>query len=65
VPVLTLEVGLSYAPPDLKGLRFATGYQFEYYWYLGQVGAFPDGTQGLSRGELGSNGIFLRGEYDF
>jgi hypothetical protein len=60
LPVLNLQVGLSYVPPRDTGLdflRFTGGYQFERWWMLGKVGD--------SAAELTIQGIFLRAEMDF
>jgi hypothetical protein len=65
VPTLTLQAGLSYTPPTMSNLHLTTGYQFERWWYLGQLGPLGDGTQPASRGELTTQGIFLRAEIDF
>jgi hypothetical protein len=60
LPVLSLQAGLSYAPPRETGLdfmRFTLGYTYEHWWMLGKVGD--------SAGELTIQGFFLRGEVDF
>jgi hypothetical protein len=57
VPTLNVRAGISYSPPRMENLRFSAGYQFEDWWYLGQLGN--------SRGELSSHGGFLRAELDF
>jgi hypothetical protein len=67
VPVLQVQAGLSYTPPGWHDLHFAAGYQFEGWWYVGQLGF--DGTNGgtisASRGEFYTQGVFLRGQIDF
>jgi hypothetical protein len=65
VPVFNTQLGLSYTPPSLPNLHLTTGYTFEYYWYLGQLGINPDATFPSSRGELGTQGWFLRAQVDF
>jgi hypothetical protein len=65
VPTLTLQAGLGYTPPSLPNLHFTTGYQFENYWYLGQLGETSNGTVPPSRGELSAQGWFLRAQLDF
>jgi hypothetical protein len=65
VPMLGVELGLSYVPPICRNLKFTTGYQFEQIWYLGQLGENADGSQPSSRGELWTHGWFLRGQVDF
>lgn len=57
VPVLNVQAGLAWVPPIGEGVRFALGYQYEHWWYLGQVGN--------SRAELWDQGVFLRGEYKY
>jgi hypothetical protein len=59
VPVLTLQTGLSYIPPSLSNWRFTLGYQFEEWWFVGQV----DGLD--SRGQFNTNGVFLRANVTF
>ena len=54
VPVLTLRTGLSYTPANLSNWRFMAGYEFEEWWFVGQV------DMAASRGQLSTNGIFLR-----
>ena len=62
-PILLLQVGVSYIPPIFTNVKFTTGYQFEDYWYLGQFNA--NGTPGILRGELQTQGWFFRGQVDF
>jgi hypothetical protein len=54
VPVLALRTGLSYTPADLPNWRFMLGYEFEEWWFVGQV----DGLN--TRGQFNTNGVFLR-----
>jgi Legionella pneumophila major outer membrane protein precursor len=57
VPVLTFDIGVSYAPLDCNWARFGLGYQFEYWWDIGKGGG--------STGNLMTNGIYFRGEFNF
>ncbi len=57
VPVLNLEAGIRWTPGDPQRLRFSLGYQYEYWWYVGQVGD--------SRAELRDQGVFCRCECNF
>jgi len=58
VPVMTFDLGLSYTPPGcLNWARFGLGYQFEYWWDVG--------NSGNSHGNLLINGIYFRGEFNF
>lgn len=58
VPVLNVEVGLGWAPEWAgRRLRFALGYQYERWWYLGEIGD--------SRGDLTVQGLFVRGEWNY
>jgi hypothetical protein len=59
VPVLTLRAGLSYTPASLSQWRFMVGYEFEEWWFVGQV------DMAASRGQLSTNGIFLRALVSF
>jgi hypothetical protein len=65
VPILTLQAGVSYVPPGMENFRITTGYQFENWWSLGSVSETPEGVISASRGEVGSQGWFLRGQIDF
>src|SRR5262249_13427560 len=65
VPYLQIQAGLSYSPESLPCVKFTSGYQFEQYWYLGQLGLQANGQQSTSRGELWSHGFFIRGQVDF
>lgn len=56
VPVLNIEAGLTWVPCN-DHMRFSVGYQFEQWWYLGQVGD--------SRAELTDQGVFFRSEFNF
>jgi hypothetical protein len=54
VPVFTLRAGLGYTPPPLPCWRFTLGYEFEEWWFVGQVDMLPP------RGQFNTNGVFLR-----
>jgi hypothetical protein len=58
VETLKFDIGLAYSPPGSeRWARFGFGYQFEYWWNIG--------TSGASRGDLYTNGIYFRGEFNF
>ena len=57
VPLLNVQAGLSWTPAGYSWLRLSTGYQYEHWWYLGQVGN--------SRAELWDQGVFFRAEYKY
>ena len=57
VPVLNLQAGLHYNPANMPFLHFTLGYQFEQWFSVGRVDN--------SRGDLTTQGAFLRGEFDF
>jgi hypothetical protein len=59
VPVFTLRTGLSYTPRNLSQWRFMVGYEFEDWWFVGQLPGEP------SRGEFYTNGVFLRALVSF
>lgn len=59
VPVLSLQSGLSYSPPSFQRWRFTAGYQFEEWWFIGQIDGLPP------RGQFYTNGVFLRAEANF
>jgi hypothetical protein len=54
VPVLTLRTGLTYTPANLSNWRFMAGYEFEEWWFVGQIDMLS------SRGQFNTNGVFLR-----
>jgi hypothetical protein len=58
VPVLTYSIGLTYTPPRCaQWARFGLGYQFEYWWDVG--------TAGQSHGDMSTNGVYFRGEFNY
>jgi len=54
VPAFTLRTGLSYRPSVDSRWRFMVGYEFEEWWFVGQVDSAP------ARGQFSTNGVFLR-----
>jgi hypothetical protein len=58
-PIFTIRAGLSYVPPNLDRWKFMAGYEFEEWWFVGQV----DGLN--SRGQFNTNGVFLRAIFNF
>src|SRR5262249_55093255 len=65
VPVLNVQTGLSYTPQGMKNLHFSTGYTYEHYFYVGNLGIDNNGSPFGSHGEFWSQGWFLRGQIDF
>jgi hypothetical protein len=59
VPVFNFTTGLSYVPPRLPNWRFTLGYEFEEWWFVGQVDLLD------SRGQFTTNGVFLRAAVNF
>jgi hypothetical protein len=59
VPILNLQTGLTYTPPVWQRFHVTAGYQFEEWFQLGRI----TGTN--SRGELFTNGVFLRVQFDY
>lgn len=58
VPMATFDIGLTYTPPfSPNWARFGLGYRFEYWWDVG--------TSGASHGDMGLNGLYFRGEFNF
>jgi hypothetical protein len=58
VPTLGIQFGMAWVPYRFgTWSRFTFGYEFERWWYLGEVGD--------SRAELTTQGIFFRGEFGF
>jgi hypothetical protein len=67
VPTMLLQAGLEYTPPGRENLHLNLGYVYERWWYVGQVGlsATAGGIISNSHGEIGSQGISLRAQWDF
>jgi hypothetical protein len=66
VPTFLMQAGLGYCPPRLPRWRFTGGYQFEHWWFVGQLGTESNGNNVTqTRGEFGTQGLFLRAQYDF
>lgn len=59
VPIFTMQVGLSYVPPNLNRWRFTLGYEFEEWWFVGQIDMLD------SRGQFYTNGVFLKAMVSF
>jgi hypothetical protein len=58
VPTLNVQAGLGWSRWWAgHWSRYAIGYEFERWWYLGEAAS--------SRGELTTQGIFFRGEFNF
>jgi hypothetical protein len=57
VEVLSLRAGISFQPPNMEFLRFTLGYEYEHWFSVGRLGD--------SHGELTTQGVFLRGQFDF
>jgi hypothetical protein len=66
VPVLTLDAGLQYTPPNLNWLHFGVGYMFQRYFNLGHLHNSMGGAPVVSsNGELTTQGVYVRGQIDF
>jgi hypothetical protein len=67
VPTLLLQAGVRWVPRMLPSTTWTLGYVYEHWWYVGQLGTDSSGSeaQSASRGEVETQGIFLRGEIDF
>jgi hypothetical protein len=59
VPVFNFQVGLAYTPPSWDRWRFSLGYEFEEWWFVGQIDLLD------SRGQFTTNGVFLRAAVTF
>jgi hypothetical protein len=57
VPMVNVQLGLRWSPPGWNRAQFFFGYQYEYWWSLGQVDS--------SNLELSDQGVFFRGEFNF
>ena len=60
VPVLNLQGGLRWRPPDYSNCELFLGYEYEYWWNVGRFSRTPD-----SRGTLWDQGVLLRAEFNF
>jgi Legionella pneumophila major outer membrane protein precursor len=65
VPEINLQVGLTYVVQSVPGLKVTGGYDFMEIYNVGRLGELIDGTVSRTRGQITTNGIFLRGQYDF
>jgi hypothetical protein len=65
VPEFDLQLGLSYVVQSMPGLKFTAGYDFMQVFNAGRLGQSSGGVTSGTRGELMTNGVFLRGQYDF
>jgi hypothetical protein len=63
VPVLTLQAGLGWKPPNYPRANFFLGYQYEYWWEVGLLANINNG--GGTFGELSDQGFVLRAEFNF
>jgi hypothetical protein len=57
VPTVEFQTGLAWIPPLYRNLRLSVGYEYEVWWYLGELSG--------SHAELTSQGVFLRTEVRF
>jgi hypothetical protein len=57
VETVNVQAGISYTPPNFECLKFMLGYEFEYW--------FSVGRSNQSQGDLQTQGVFLRGQFDF
>jgi hypothetical protein len=57
VPVLGLELGLSWLSRPTGRYRLTTGYSFEHEWGVGKVGD--------THGDVMAQGLFLRTEFNY
>jgi hypothetical protein len=60
VPELNVRFGVEYVPP-VRGrwMRFSFGYEFDYWWNVGNV------NLDTSREDISWQGLFFRGEFSF
>ena len=65
VPELGVQLGLSYIVQSVPGLKVTTGYDFSQIFNVGRLGQSGAGVVSRTRGELMTNGFFLRGQFDF
>jgi hypothetical protein len=57
VPTINFRLGLDWTPAGGSGLRFGLGYEYEHWWYVGDVGS--------SHANLSDQGLFFRGEFNY
>jgi len=65
VPEFDIQLGLTYVVQSVPGLKFTGGYDFMEIFNVGRLGELSDGTISRTRGQLSTNGVFLRGQFDF
>lgn len=61
--VLTSQVGLRWEPPELPHSFFFLGYVEQYWWYVMQRN--NDDPNLSNNGEISTNGLWLRAEFNF
>jgi hypothetical protein len=61
VPILNLQLGLGWQPPEHPYTHFFLGYEYEYWWNAARLAT----SAPPSRGELSDQGIVLRAEFNF
>jgi hypothetical protein len=59
VPMLNVQAGLRWQPPDYSALRLFLGYEYEYWWNVGRL------STTRSRAELADQGILFEAEFRF
>lgn len=63
VPVLGLQAGLAWQPPEYPDVRLYLGYVYEYWWDVGLLGNLNN--IGGTFGEVADQGFVLRAEFDY
>jgi Legionella pneumophila major outer membrane protein precursor len=57
VPYLSVQAGVGWVPPGFDQITFSAGYTLEIWWDMADIGN--------SRGDITSQGVFLRAEYRY
>jgi hypothetical protein len=63
VPVLNVQAGFSWQPPQCPQANFFLGYQYEYWWEVGMLDQLNNGSGTF--GEVIDQGFVLRAEFNF
>jgi hypothetical protein len=59
IPVLNLQAGLGWEPPDHPYTHVFLGFEYEYWWNAARL------SNHASRGEMSDQGVVLRAEFNF
>jgi hypothetical protein len=65
MPMINAQLGLTYRPPSIRGLKFTLGYSYEQWFRTGSLGLGATGQIATQDGSFWWHGPFLHGQFDF